>query len=76
MRVRENSYNGSIGQKWKIVETQPGLGEYYIYTADGKVMDVSGEDGRNNTPVLPYAFHGRSNQVWYITPAASTPKRK
>lgn len=75
VRVRENNYNGGTGQKWRIVETAQGLGEYYVYCSDGKVMDVSGEDGRNNTPVLPYTQHGKHNQIWYITPAATTPKK-
>jgi hypothetical protein len=74
VRVRENMYNGGYGQKWKFVEVKPGSEEYYIYTADGKVMDVCGEKGSNNNFVIPYNFHGKNNQIWTITPASMVKK--
>lgn len=72
-RVRENTANGSNGQRWRFQETAPGSNEYVIYCATGKVMDVANEDGSNNMAVIPYDYHGRNNQVWYVTPVSSTP---
>jgi hypothetical protein len=69
LRVRENDYNGSLGQKWRIVETTPGSGQYFIYHSSGKVLDVMYSKGNNNTPVIPYQFHGKDNQIWTITKA-------
>lgn len=74
-RVRENSYNGSFGQKWRFVEVKPGSEEYYIYTADGKVMDVCEEKGWNNAQVIPYTFHGKNNQIWTMTPSYLVKKK-
>jgi hypothetical protein len=68
-RVRENEYNGSYAQKWRIHEVTPGAGEFFIYcSGTGKVLDVKGESGYNNTPVIPYDFHGKNNQIWQIAP--------
>lgn len=68
-RVRENEYNGSFAQKWRIQEAAPGSGEFFIYcSGTGKVLDVKGENGSNNTPVIPFDFHGRTNQIWQISP--------
>lgn len=72
-RVRENEYNGSFAQKWRIQEVAPGSGEFYLYcSGTGKVLDVQGESGANNTPVIPYDFHGKSNQIWQIAPVNTT----
>lgn len=72
-RVRENNFNGTAGQRWRMQETSAGSNEFVIYCANGRVLDVSGEDGSNNIPVIPYEFHGRNNQIWYVTPVSSTP---
>lgn len=58
-----------MGQKWRIVETTPGSGQYYIYHSSGKALDVMHSKGGNNTPVIPYNFHGKDNQIWTITKA-------
>ena len=68
-RVRENMYNGSAGQKWKIEERAPNTGEYYIQNSTGTCLDVMWAKGNNNVPVVPYQFHGKDNQIWTVAPA-------
>ena len=69
-RVRENEYNGTMAQKWRIQELAPGSGQFVIYcSGTGKVLDVQNESATNNAPVIPYDFHGKDNQVWTIQPA-------
>jgi hypothetical protein len=68
-RVRINDFNGSFTQKWRIQEVAAGSGQYFIYcSGTGKALDVQGESGANNTPIIPYDFHGRDNQIWLIQP--------
>lgn len=42
-RIRENDYNGSFSQKWRIQEVGCGTGEYFIYCSHtGMVLNVKG----------------------------------
>lgn len=68
-RIREEEYNGGYGQKWRVQEVAPGSGEYYIYHSTGAVLDIRNNHNANNTPIIPYTFHGKDNQIWRIAPA-------
>lgn len=68
-RVHEAEYNGSLGQRWRMQETSPGSGEYFIYHSTGLALDIRNDSNHNNTPIIPYQFHGKHNQIWRVVKA-------
>lgn len=70
--IQQYSYNGSAGQKFKLVSA--GDGYYYIYTGASsysKVIDVAGKSTADGANICQYSYNGNSNQKFKLTEVSS-----
>ena len=66
--VQNACYYGDF-QKWKLIPTSDKCFFRIQCKNDEKVLDVQGGSLANDTPIILYSWHGRSNQLWILTEA-------
>jgi hypothetical protein len=65
------AFTGAPTQRWRIRRVGNNSNQCFIINvADGKVLDIEGNDNSNNASVITYRFNGGPNQIWNIIPAA------
>lgn len=63
---RAPAINTTHNQLW-LVELTPSRKSYTIRNADtGTIIDLSGGNANDDTPIIGWTDHGTSNQMWRI----------
>ena len=65
--IVEESHGGMNGQNFRLQESKPGSGEFFIYTFCGKALDCCEGSKKNGTQVIQWDHNGEDNQVWLMS---------
>lgn len=69
LAVDSNQHQSSFFEIFKINKGQYAGKAFYIKTFSGKGLDIFEGRTTPGTPIIQWAIHGNSNQVWFIVPS-------